>query len=92
MGVFLLYIIIHTQDTQHNHLKHTQMETSKECYPVLKQGSPPMAAVREQPWHAELTKMDLLLKERGWARSEFCQTWGKGSRCRTGLMQIKRKT
>lgn len=40
-----------------------------------------MAAGTEQPFHAELTTMDLLLKERGWDRSKFCQTWGKGSRC-----------
>lgn len=46
-----------------------------------------MAAVTEQPSHAELTTMDLLLKERGWDQSKFCQTWGKGSRCRTGLMR-----
>lgn len=35
--------------------------------------------------HAELTKMDLLLKERGWDQSKFCQIWGKESKCRAVL-------
>lgn len=49
------------------------METVK-CESVSRTvGFPPMAAVREQPSHAELTTMDLLLKVRSCDQSNFCQ-------------------
>lgn len=47
-----------------------------------------MDAVTEQPIHAELTTMDLLLKERGLDQSKFCQTRGREeSRGGTVLVQ-----
>lgn len=55
----------------------------KEVKVLLTRGK---TSVTQQPSHAELTTMDLLLKERGWDQSKVCQTRGREAWNTTELM------
>ena len=63
-----------TTTTSNTHKWKQRVVSVLVLYKNKKISPPPMAAVTEQPSHVELTTMDLLLKERGWDQSKFCQT------------------
>lgn len=71
--------------TSNNTRKKSWKCKGQSLLPASKKASPPPHIAVVNVHMQELTKMDLLLKERGWDQSKFCQIWGEESRCRGEL-------